>query len=58
MALGQYPQRHNTLQAGMKAGSFILVLRGVSQAAACDGVYYQITPENDRNNPAPGVLSI
>ena len=30
----------------------------LSQAAACDGVYYQITSENDINNPAPGVLPI
>ena len=32
------------LQAGMVAGSFILVPGGVSQAAACDGNHYQIVP--------------
>ena len=54
----QRTARRDAFQAGMKAGSFILVPRGVSQAAACDGVYYQITPENDQNNPGPGVLPI
>ena len=54
----QRTARSNAFQAGMNAGSFILVPRGVSQAAACDGVAYQITPENDLNNPGPGVLPI
>ena len=45
-------------EAGMNAGSFILVPRGVSQATACDGLLYQVTPEDDINIPGPGVLPI
>ena len=30
----------------------------VSQAAACDGNYYQILVEGDNTNPPPGVLPI
>ena len=50
--------KRKAFEAGMKAGSFILVPRGVSQAAACDGVTYQITPESDMTAPLPGVLPI
>ena len=50
--------RPRAFQAGMKAGSFILVPRGVSQAAACDGVYYQNAPENDQSSAGPGILPI
>ena len=50
--------KRNAFEAGMKAGSFILVPRGVSQAAACDGLTYQITPEGDMTAPLPGVLPI
>ena len=48
----------SAFEAGMKAGSFILVPRGVSQAAACDGLTYQITPESDMTAPLLGVLPI
>ena len=50
--------KRNAFEAGMKAGSFILVPRGVSQAAACDGLMYQITPESDTNVPIRGNLPI
>ena len=50
--------RRDAFQAGMKAGTFILVPGGVSQAAACDGILYQIMPENNETLPAPGVLPI
>ena len=30
----------------------------LSEAAACDGLLYQITPEDDSNAPGPGVLPI
>ena len=30
----------------------------VSQAAACDGNYYQILVDGDNTNPPPGVLPI
>ena len=30
----------------------------VSQAAACDGILYQVGPEDDDTNPGPGVLPI
>ena len=51
----QRAARRDAFQAGMKAGSFILDPLGVSQAVACDGILYQITPESDRTNPRPGV---
>ena len=50
--------RHDTFQDGMKAGSFILVPWGVSQAAACDGNFYQIMAESYEHLPAPGVLPV
>ena len=50
--------KRDAFEAGMKAGSFILIPRGVSEAAACDGLLYQITPEDDSNVPGPGVLPI
>ena len=33
-------------------------LEPLSQAAACDGLLYQVTPEDDFNIPGPGVLPI
>ena len=30
----------------------------LSQAAACDGLLYQVMPENFQTNPAPGVLPL
>ena len=54
----QRQSRRRTFQAGMKAGSFIIIPRGVSQAAACDGILYRVGPENDNSNPGPGVLPI
>ena len=50
--------KRNAFEAGMNAGSFILVPLGVSQATACDGLLYQVTPEDDLNIPGPGVLPI
>ena len=51
-------RRRNALQAGMLAGSFIHIPRGVSQAAACDGNRYQVAP-SDSNLPfIPGVLPL
>ena len=54
----QRQSRRKAFQAGMKAGSFIISPRGVSQAAACDGILYRVGPENDNSNPGPGVLPI
>ena len=55
-----YDQRmaRRAFQAGMRAGSFVLVPRGVSQAAACDGILYQIMPQNSQINHGPGVLPL
>ena len=50
--------RRRAFQAGMRAGSFILIPLGVSQAAACDGLLYQVMPEDFQINPAPGVLPL
>ena len=50
--------RRDAFQAGMKAGTFILVPGGVSQAAACDGILYQMMPQGNETPPAPGVLPI
>ena len=50
-------RRRNASEAGMRAASAILVPGGVSQAAACDGNFYQI-PGNSTVNPSLGVLPI
>ena len=39
--------------AGMETGTVLLVPRGLSQAAACDGDYYQIPAHGDNTNPMP-----
>ena len=54
----QRQARRRAFEAGMRAGSFIVIPRGVSQAAACDGISYQVGPEDDNTNPGPGVLPI
>ena len=48
---GERIRRRNALQVDMKAGSVILVPGRVSQAAACDGIFYQIPARN--NAPIP-----
>ena len=48
----------NAFQAGMQAGSFILVPRGVSQAAACDGNKYQVARNDSHLSYIPGVLPL
>ena len=56
---GNYAQRirrREAFQAEMRAGSLILVPRGVSQA--CDGVFFQTPARNIAPNPPPGVLPI
>ena len=47
--------RRRAFQAGMKAGSFILVPRGVSQATACNSIFHKIIPDNNQSNPGLGV---
>ena len=39
--------RRHAFQAGLRAGSYILIPWGVSQAAACDGTLYQMMPTYD-----------
>ena len=52
-------RRRNAFEAGMAAGSFLLVPGGVSQAPACDGNWYQVAPDTCNNLPVPpGVLPI
>ena len=51
-------RRRDAFEAGMRAASVILVPGGVSQEAACDGVFYQIPAGNSAPNPPPGVLPI
>ena len=51
-------RRRNVFLAGMRAGSVVLVPRGVSQATACDGILYQIPAGSNAPNPPPGVLPI
>ena len=50
-------RRRNAFQVGMGAGSFVLVPGGVSQAAAFDGVFYQISAGNKAPNPSPGGIA-
>ena len=51
-------RRRNAFLAGMRAAIMILVPGGVSQAAACDGILYQIPAGNSVPNPPPGILPI
>ena len=52
-------RRRHAFQAGMQAGAFVLIPRGLSQSAACDGTYYQITPNEDNGIYLPtGVLPL
>ena len=53
----QRARRRSAFEAGKRAASVILVPGGVSQAAACDGIFYQI-PGNSTTNPPPGTLPI
>ena len=55
---GEQLRRREAYLAGMDQGTVLFVPRGVSQAAACDGNYYQILVEGDNTNPPPGVLKI
>ena len=51
-------RRRAAYLAGMDQGTVLFIPRGLSQAAACDGNFYQITLEGDNSNPPPGVLPI
>ena len=51
-------RRREAFLAGMETGTVLLVPRGLSQAAACDGNYYQIPEDGNNTNPMPGVLPI
>ena len=51
-------RRREAFVAGMETGTVLLVPRGLSQAAACDGNYYQIPEDGNNLNPMPGVLPI
>ena len=44
-------RRRNAFLAGMRACSVIHFPGGVSQAAACDGTFYQIPARNNTPNP-------
>ena len=54
----EWQRRRNAYLEGINQGTVLLVPRGVSQAAACDGNYYQIPEEYVESNPQPGVLPI
>ena len=52
-------RRRHAFQAGMQAGAFVLVPRGLSHAAACDGNNYQVTPNEASEMYLPtGVLPL
>ena len=46
-------RRRNAFEAGMNAGSFILVPGGVSQTAACDGTRYEVASDDCGSLPLP-----
>ena len=50
---GERLSRREAYIAVMDQGTVLFVPRGVSQAAACDGNYYQILVEGDKSNPHP-----
>ena len=51
-------RRRNAFQAGMLAGSFTVIPRGVSQAAACDGNSYQVMVNENDLRYMPGTLPL
>ena len=51
-------RRRSAYLEGMNQGTVLLVPRGVSQAAACDGKYYQISQEYSSFNTLRGKLSV
>ena len=55
---GERLRRREAYFAGMDQATVLFVPRRVSQAATCDGNYYQILLEGDNTNPPPGVLPI
>ena len=46
-------RRRDAFEAGMSAGSFILIPGGVSQAPACNGNWYQVAPNTCNDLPVP-----
>ena len=54
----QFNARRLAFLAGMKAGTFLLVTSGVSQAAACDGNYYTVQPNGDSQKALPRTLPL
>ena len=55
---GEQLRRREAYLAGMDQGTVLFVPRGVPQAAACDGNYYQILVEGDNTNQPTGVLPV
>ena len=51
-------RRRNEYLESMNQGTVLSVHRGVSQAPACDGNYYQTPQEYSETNPLPGVLPV
>ena len=52
-------RRRDAFEAGVSAGSFILIPGGVSQAPACDGNWYQVASNTcDDLSVPPGVLPL
>ena len=52
-------RRRHAFHTGMRAGSFVLVPRELSQATACDGNNYQLTPKETNEMPlSTGVLPL
>ena len=51
-------QSHNSVPSQCFSITILVLKSALSQAAACDGNYYQIPQEYEESNPPPGVLPI
>ena len=51
-------REEGSVHSWQETGTVFLVPRGLSQAAAGDGNYYQIPGDGNNLNPMPGVLPI
>ena len=57
-AAGSVELRKRAVLAGMEAGTFMFVPRGLSQAAACDGNMYTMNTGTTIGRALPGTLPL
>ena len=57
-SLASVDERRKAFLAGMEAGTFMFVPRGLSQAAACDGNLYTMNTGTTIGRALPGTLPL